>query len=272
METFSGTSVALYETGNQRIDYIINELMSSLLIEYMQLKVHYQTGTRLQQQVKANTYKFHYQHWNKPYEPEVFLNGSQTALDPSLYQVDYQNGRVSMNFDLQPGDNVQVSYSFNYFPGFILQGFIKRSLGVVNTAGQGAITNYTIDTCPVQYDAIIADLALANCFEKLLLDYDIWKGRLIYAISSEGLYSGSDNIVGQLQTLKRNCQDRAYKTLDNPLFRNKPLLKAPTKYYYRALMLGNGLRTGEHGGAYGKIRGIKINKGIYTTGGESLDV
>lgn len=271
MALFTGTNVELYETGNGRIDYIINSLMSSLLIEYMQLKVHYETGTRLQKQIKDNTYKFHYQHWNKGYVPEVFLNGSEIALNPDLYEVDYDNGYITMKFGLEAGDNVQVSYSFNYFPAFVLEGFIRRSLGVVNTAGQGTITTYTLQTAPVEFDSIIADLALANCFEKLLLDYDIWKGRLIYAISSEGLYTGSDNIVSQLQTLKRNCEDRAYRTLDNPMFRTSPVLKRPTSAYYRALMLGNGLRTGEHGGFYGKIRGLKINKGAYTTG-ENLDV
>jgi len=85
---------------------------------------------------------------------------------------------------LTPADNVQVSYSFNYFPAFVLKGYILRALGTVNTAGQGGVTNYTLEDAPTSYDPIIADLALAQCFEKLLLDYDIWKGRLIYAISS----------------------------------------------------------------------------------------
>lgn len=273
MQLFPGTNVELYNTGNERIDYIINVLMSSLLIEYMQLKVYYQVGTRIQNHISQNSYKFHYQHWNKGYQPEVFLNGGQVALNPELYEVDYQNGKIKMLFNLQLGDSVQVTYSFNYFPSFVLQGFIKRSLGTVNTAGQGAISDYTIQTAPQIYDPIIADLALAQCFQKLLLDYDIWKGRLIYAISSQGLYSGSDNIVGQLQTLKRNCQDRAYRTLDNPTFRNRPMLKKPTRAYYRSLMLGNGLMVNNQGTFNGtKLHGIKINKGVYRSGGDSLDV
>lgn len=273
MRLFPGTTVELYQTGNQRMDYIINALMVSLLIQYMQLKVYYQVGTRIHQSISQNSYKFHYQNWNKGYQPQVYLNGGQVALSPELYQVDYQNGKIKMLFNLQLGDNVQVSYSFNYFPSFVLQGFIKRALGTVNTAGQGAITTYDIQNAPTVYDPIISDLALAQCFQKLLLDYDIWKGRLIYAISSQGLYSGSDNIVGQLQTLKRNCQDRAYRTLDNPLFRNKKTLARPTKYYYRSLMMGNGLWTNDHGGFNGtRLHGLKINRGIYHTGGDSLDV
>lgn len=273
MKLFPGTVVDLYNTGNERIDYIINTLMSSLLIEYMQLKVYYETGTRVQQGVSSNTYKFHYQHWNTAYQPEVFLNGGQVALNPENYEVDYQNGRIKMNFDLQIGDSVQVNYSFNYFPAFILQGYIHRALGTVNTAGQSTITEYTLQDAPTYYDPIIADLALAQCFEKLLLDYDIWKGRLIFAISSQNLYGGSDNITSQLQTLKRNCQDRAYRSLDNPTFRAKYMLKKPTRAYYRALMIGNGLRSNEHGGFNGtRLHGLKINSGIYRTGGESLDV
>lgn len=271
LKLFPGTSVEYYATGNDRIDYIINKLMISLLIEYMQIRIHYETGFLIQEDVKRNTYRFSYQHWNKGCNAEIYLNGNDIALKKELYEIDYENGLVSLKFDIMPGDIVMASYNFNYFPSFLLEGYIERSLGTVNTAGEGAISNYTIDTAPVEYDSIIADLSLAQCFEKLILDYDIWKGRLIYAISPEGIYSGSDNIISQLELLKRNCEDRAYKSLDNPLFRNKPMLKKPTRAYYQSILFGAGLRVGEHGGFYGKTRGMKINQGIFRTGG-SLDV
>lgn len=267
MTVFPGTVVEEFSSEHPRMTYIINKLMSSQMMEYWQLNIFYETGNKQ----GANSYKFSYQNWNAPFNTEVYLNGNDTALSSDLYTIDHLNGVVNMNTQLEPGDNVQCSYSFNYFPLYQLEGYILRALSTCNTAGDSMYTNYTIEDAPAIFDGIIADLSIAMCMEKLLLDYDIWKGRLIFAISAEGLYTGSDNITSQLETIKRNCEERAYKSLDNPKLRVGQYISYPTRWYWEAIRSGTGLRTGAHGGApYGYIRGLRINRGLYTGAGNIL--
>lgn len=271
MATFPSTVVEEFSSENPRITYIINKLMSSQMMEFWQIGIYYETGNRMNHSVKANSYKFSYQNWNVAFEPEVYLNGSDMPLNKDMYVVDFINGIVTLNIDLEPGDNVQCSYNFCYFPLYQLEGYITRALSVCNTAGDSMYTEYTLDNAPAIFDGIMADLSISMCMEKLLLDYDLWKGRLIFAIGAESLYSGSDNISGQLETIKRNCEERAYKSLDNPKLRVGQVLSYPTRWYWEAIHSGIGLRGGMHGnGAYGLVRGLKINKGVYTGAGNLL--
>lgn len=260
---FTGSNVDFFSTGNIRADYIINRLMGGQMLEYWQFMIHYETGTLVNSSVSANTYRFTYQNWNSLFVPEVFLNGGETPLHKDLYEVDYEHGRITMRFELQPNDNVQVTYNFSYFTADDLYSYILRALSTCNTAGVG-VTNYTIDDAPINFDGVLADLAIAMCMERLIVDYDVWKGRLVFAISPSGLYEGSDNIISNLELIKRNCEERAYKSVENPTFKLGRHLAKPTSLYYRSIMYGNGMRTGLHGTSdYGKLRGIVINKGVF---------
>ena len=96
---------------------------------------------------------------------------------------------------------------------------------------------------------------------------------MIFAISPNGLYDGNDNIMSQLELLKRNAEERAYKALDNPKMRAPDYLAPPTPLYWRAVTLGNGVRLGPHGQmSYGKTRGMKWNKMTGMVGPDVLGV
>lgn len=124
MALFPGTVVEEFESEHPRMTYIINFLMSSQMVEYWQIGIHYETGNRMNPSVRANSFKFSYQNWNVGFEPEIYLNGSDTPLDKSLYEVDYLNGIVELKIDVEPGDNVQCSYNFCYFPLYHMEGYI----------------------------------------------------------------------------------------------------------------------------------------------------
>ena len=122
---------------------------------------------------------------------------------------------------------------------------------------------------PTNWDGVISDLVSAMCMEKLLLDYDLWKGgRDYFAIGSDSLLSGSGgDVTNQLSTLKRNYEERAYKTMENnPKFRTpNAFLRDLTRFYYQSLLIGSGPSVSPHGYSdYGKLRGIKFNKIIGT--------
>ena len=86
-------------------------------------------------------------------------------------------------------------------------------------------------------------------------------GRLVFAINPGDVYDGSgsgSNVVSQLELLKKNAEERAQNTLDNPKFKiGGNITSAPTDVYYSAVRGIGGRNTGRNGG---KLRGFKRNR------------
>lgn len=181
----------------------------------------------------------------------------------SDFKMHVNSGTIdTVGADGVPLIEVSASYTFDYFPANVLQNMVVNSCNVVNTAGdQASPTAYTPDNCPDYWDGVITDLAFAMCIERLLLDYDLWKGRLIFAIGADMILEGNGgDITGQLTSLKQNAEERAYKTLDNPRFKaGGYVLSLPTGNYYRAInTIGTiGSQNMQLGG---RLRGWRINR------------
>jgi hypothetical protein len=250
------------------VNTIVNSMVFPSIQMFCEIPVFYETGARL----RDGSYKFSYGNWNRLFEPEVFLNGSDVQLNPSQYSVDYEKGIITPSFQRTTGDNILCSYNFSWFDADMLQGFVERSVATINYGGQGAISNYTIKDLPEGWYGISADLVVAMCMENLILAYTMWAGKLIFSISANQMYDGSDSIVSQLETIKRNCEERAYKAIENPQLRASHTIATPTPAYYRAITIGNGIRRGPHGGTYGKSRGIKLNKYYGYAGGDTNEI
>ena len=256
MPTLPGTYIEEAATGNPKVDAIINRMVHPTIEEFQQIVINYETATL----TGPNTCRFTYQHWNPAFPVEVFLNGGAHALAQSMFEANHEMGTMRLGFDLAPGDSVMATYCFNYFPVHVLEGFVERAVIIANTAGDSEPATYTIKTVPDGWLGILADLVVAMCMEKLLLEYDLWKGRLVFAISNNGIYEGNDNICAQLETVKRNAEERAYKSLDNRKFRNPGRVAPPTQYYYEALLIGSAARYKNGTYSYGPLRGAKFNK------------
>ena len=245
------------ESGNDKIDYIINNLVVPEIWFFCEIQVHYETGLKL----RDGSYKFTYANWNEAYQPQVFLNGSDHQLNPDLYTIDYKNGIITPNYETAEGDNMICSYNFSWFTPQALASFVQRSVGTINYHGSGATTSYTVNDLPENFFGISADLCIAMAAETLILSTTMWIGKLIFAISANDLYNGGGDVASQLQTIKRNCQDRAYGSLDNEKTRAPNAIARPTPAYWRSITMGTGVRPGPHGGmSYGKLRGKKWNK------------
>jgi hypothetical protein len=109
----------------------------------------------------------------------------------------------------------------------------------------------------------MTDLAFAQCMEKLLLDYDLWKPRMIFAIGPNDVYGGGGDITGQLETLKQNAEARADKTMDNEKFKSGNYLSPPTQFYYDSIN-GMGGSSSAHGIPFltGRLRGWHPNQWV----------
>jgi len=142
----------------------------------------------------------------------------------------------------------------------VLGGFLQRSAEIVNTAAIGPSTNYTLTTAPNNWDGVISDLAFALAMEKLILEQSIWNGKLIFAIGPQALLDGGGDVIGALETLKSNAEERAARTLDNEMFKRIPHVSGPTKYYFDALLVGGGSRRAIDGAWFGRTRGWKPTK------------
>ena len=191
----------LSDRDKEGFDKIINDMVYPQIWMFCEIHAYYETGSRL----RDGSYKFTYGNWNKTFEPEVFLNGSENQLNPSNYSVDYEKGIIIPNYESTSGDNMLCTYNFSWFKPETLISYVERSIGTINYHGKGAPTNYTTSDLPEGFYGISADLCFAMAMESLLLGITMWYGKLIFAVSANDLYNGGGDVASQLETIKRNC-------------------------------------------------------------------
>jgi hypothetical protein len=215
------------------------------------------------------TWKVTYGNWNQGDElsDTVNIRKNGTVIpETSVTVVNYIRGwfqanPVDLGADQKARDTVEATYEWDYFPVPVLKSFLDAAVNMANASAVGSGTSYTINTMPPYWKGVVSDLAFAMAIERILLDYDLWKWRLVYAIGPGEVESGGGDIVGQLQTLKSNAEERANKALDNPLFKAPNVLSVPTVFYFDAVR-GLGTGGGQHGIPFvgGRLRGWVPNK------------
>ena len=85
MTTLPGTYIKKVESGNSKIDTLINMLVFPTIAEFQQLMIYYETGTV----IGDHLIRFTYQNWNEAYPVELHLNGSAKALSQEMFSVQY---------------------------------------------------------------------------------------------------------------------------------------------------------------------------------------
>jgi len=95
--------------------------------------------------------------------------------------------------------------------------------------------------------------------EKLLLDYDLWRYRLLFAIGPNEIEGGGGDIASQLETLKTNAESRAARILENEKFKTGNYLSPPTSAYWAGISGGGSGGLQVYGG---RLRGWKPNRFI----------
>lgn len=248
MATFPGTYIPIGQHSNARINHLVDDLLTPRLLTFRQIIVNDEQS----QHTSTVWWKCTYPSWNETF-PFVFVKNGGEIITPAT--IDYVTGRFSTSSIPNNGDWINVTYCFDWFPVGVLAGFIYQVLDIINNSGQNSSpTSYTIDDAPSNWNGVITDLAFAMCMEKLLLDYDLWYGRVIFAIGANEINEGGGgDIASQLETLKSNAEERANISLQNERFKTGNLLGLPTSTYYAAVRGMGGARTG-------KLRGWKPNK------------
>lgn len=253
MATFPGSYIPINALSNTRANYIIDNLLTPRLMSFRQISVFDETGIL---QSDGLTWRFSYPNWNKAFPEIIRLNGNKVAS--SHYTVNRILGYITLDNPVQSGDTLHCTYNVDWFSAGILYGFIVQVIETINTSAPGSPTWFDINTAPDYWDGVIADLTVALCMEKLILDYDLWYGRLIFALPN---IEESGDVLNAIETLKNNAEERAARTLENEKFKVPNMLSRPTRFYYAAIS-GVG-RYGCHScgpTGYGRTRGYRSNR------------
>lgn len=275
MSNYAATYIPIGQSTNAKLNSIVDELLTPRLLLFRQIEVN-------DEPLKLKTDRITWKTlWGNilPDAP-IVINRAGERLTPEQFEVENVFGEINftdLNYlnCIEKGDvqvpmagpdgrqliDVTANYFFDYFPHDVLESYILGALGTVNTAvAEAAPTYYKLDDFPDYWNSVLADLAFSMCMERLLLDYDLWKGRLIFAIGADQTLEGNGgDIIGQLTTLKQNAENRAYKTLDNPKFKAGYYVSLPTVYYWRAVY-SPGMSGSSQMYNSGRLRGWKPNR------------
>lgn len=248
MPVITGTYIPTLLSTNDRTNLIIDTYLSPRLIPFRQVVIYDERGTLLN---NGQTWKVTYGNWNSAYLEQINLN-NQLVQQTFEYTLDRIFGTIRFAIPSNPGDVVNVTYCFDYFGIAVLEGFVRQAFDLINTMAFGPASTYTFDTAPDYWNGVIAEWSYILALEKLILDYDMWIGRLIFALP--GMEDVSD-IVSVLQSLKAEAESRATKIMDNERFKIPPTLSPPTSVYYSAVR-----GVGRGGIVAGKLRGYRPNR------------
>ena len=256
-EYYPATKIKLNQVkDNDRANFVIDKLLTPSIVQFRQIRIYNERAVRLDDY----HYKVTYQNMLND-TIQVYMNGSKIPLDKSEYTVDLQYSIFKFNFATTTRDSFEIIYSFDYFPSHVLYGFLQRAVSELNVGPVGTPTSYTFETAPQFYNGLIANYAYVFCLDKLILQYNIWKGRLVFALPPQSLADGSGDIISQLQSLRSNAWQRISIALNNAKLKAPQYLAHPTALYYQGISpLGRYSGASGKGFNGGKLRGLKINR------------
>lgn len=263
MSVFPGTHIPTGASSSSGMNTIIDDYMTPRMMSFRQICIYDERSTLGTDGVTwSNTFG----NWLDSSETLRVRKNGQLLTYGSLTNVSdasgtFEAGSPDLDGSGRSRDVVEATYTFDYFPVSVLEAFIRAAVCLVNTAAVGSPTTYTVDTMPSNWCGVVSDSAFAMAMEKLLLDYDLWKYRLVFAVGPNDVYEGGGgDVVAQLELLKRNAEERARLTLENEAFKRGGNFTAPpTSAYFSAI---NGTGSGQSGVPFlsGRLRGWHPNK------------
>lgn len=255
--TLSGTFVYANQASTDRANYIIDEYLFNPLISFRQITIY----NEILQLGSDDKWRATYSNWNSAFPVVVRVNGRIKPL--SQVTIDYVNGTIAYTGQ-DINDDVRVTYNFAYFSATQLESSIHRAIDYINAGPVGPPSRYDIVTAPNYWDSLIADLVVVYCMERLIADFSMWRGRLIYALGSDALQGGGTDAITQLETVKSNTEERLNSSLQNVFLKSPPYCSPATNFYFQSLWGLSGSMRAPHAGAgqppdYGKLRGARYN-------------
>jgi hypothetical protein len=260
MSFFPGTYIPTGKSSSERMNHLVDDLLTPRLMSFRQVCFYDEQATL---DSDGETWRSLFGNWLEGSPIKFRKNGSpyNQVTDIDYSHGTFKAGIADVGLDGRPRDTIFVDYYWDYFPIEILEGFYKVSISLINMTAVGPPTNYNVNNAPPNWAGVMTDMTFAMCMEKLLLDYDLWKYRLVFAIGPNDVYQGGGDVVSQLETLKNNAEERANRAMENEKFKTGNYLSPPTGVYYNAIR-GMGGTVSRHGIPFltGRLRGWKPNR------------
>ena len=263
MSVFPSTFIPTNVGSSPAFSSIVDNLMTPRLMAFRMIHIADEPCELMPDRL---TWRVTYGNWLVGANIVIRKGGMMLDMATQVTNINYVNGTFQVGVPDLDGqrvsrDTLEATYVWDYFPQPVLEGFLTAAVSIINMTAVGPPTNYTIDTAPSNWAGVIVDVAYAMAMERLLLDYDLWRGRMVFAIGPNEVENGGGDIVGQLTTLKQNAEQRAEKAMDNPKFKVGNYLAPPTGIYFASIR-GFGGSEGSHGVPFitGRLRGWKSNR------------
>lgn len=260
---YPGTYIPTGVGSSAKMTHLVDDLLTPRLLGFRMIHIHDEPVELKSDRVTWYTV---FGNWLQGEKITIRKNGMMLDLGTEVTDIDYVYGTFKAGTPDIDGqrvsrDTMEATYVFDYFPQSVLESFLTAAVSMINTSAVGPATSYTVDNAPTNWEGVMVDLAYAQAIERLLLDYDLWRYRLVFAVGPNEVEGGGGDITGTLTTLKQNAEQRAEKTLDNPKFKCGNYLAPPTTLYFSAIR-GFGASAGAHGVPFiaGRLRGWKVNK------------
>ena len=238
MGTYYGSSIPTGTGSTAQRTHLVDDLLTPRLFAFRQIHIHDEEPVKL---LPDNvTLKLTFGNLCQAAPLEIIKSGKRCS-NVDIATVDYPNGQFTFNVPMEIGpdgiplDTVSASYVWDYFPQPVLEGLLLQAMAIVNTQAYGATTYYTLEGMPTPWEGVVTDLAYAGALDRLLMDYNLWRGRMVFSIGPEQVESGSDNIPSQLQILKSAAEERANKVMANEKFKCGEYVAHPSRYYYEGV-------------------------------------
>lgn len=263
MGVYPGTYIPTGIGSSAKFIHLIDDLMTPRLMGFRQIHIDDEPA---QLNPDGVSWFVTFGNWLNGEAVTIRKNGMLLNPNTEVSAISYQYGTfqlgvVDIGGDRVPRDTVDVNYVFDFFPAPVLEGFLTSAVSTINMTAVGPPTSYTVNTAPTNWEGVMVDIAFAMCMEKLLLDYNLWRYRLIFAVGPNEVYGGGGDIASQLTTLKQNAEQRADKAMDNQKFKTGNYISPPTSIYYASIRgAGGGGRGGGTMPFSGRLRGWKPNK------------
>jgi hypothetical protein len=265
MSVFPGTQIPTGLGTTAKFSHLVDDLLTPRLMAFRQIHIDDEPCNLKPDRV---TWFTTFGNWLQGANLTIRKGGMMLDMTTEVTDISYVYGTFKAGTPDLDGQRVsrdvlEASYVFDYFTEPVMEGLITAAVSIINTTAVGPPTSYTVDSAPTNWEGVIVDLAYAMCMEKLLLDYDLWRYRLVFAIGPNEVEGGGGDIASQLTTLKQNAEQRAEKAMENPKFKCGNYLAPPTNYYFSAIR-GFGGSSGAHGVPFvsGSLRGWKSNRYI----------
>lgn len=174
----------------------------SYMIQYPQRIPVYREPAKASKDYK--TFEFTFPRWNQSAGVKLFVNDK---IYTQGMEIDFFNGRITLDNPLTEYDRVDASYSFRWFSDEELDRFLSNALHVYNSYPPvGRKSLYTIE------DRAIPSImygAAVDALRSLMLSLKFVEPQLVF-----GGPEAASKAFGDLDTLKKNYEDTWNKLLE----------------------------------------------------------